>query len=50
MIPLTESRAFSFFNGALLENPQQILERIGERTQAGLWSKFIALRQIATLQ
>jgi uncharacterized protein YdeI (YjbR/CyaY-like superfamily) len=50
VIPLKESCAFSFFKGALLKDPKHILERIGERTQAGRWIKFTSLNQIARLQ
>jgi uncharacterized protein YdeI (YjbR/CyaY-like superfamily) len=50
VIPLKESCAFSFFNGALLKDPKHILERIGEHTQAGRWVKFMSLREIAALQ
>src|SRR5215469_15723073 len=35
VIPLKESCALSFFKGALLKDPENILERIGEHTQAG---------------
>ena len=50
MIPLKESCAFSFFNGALLKDPEHILGRIGEHTQAGRWIKFISLREIEALR
>jgi uncharacterized protein YdeI (YjbR/CyaY-like superfamily) len=50
VIPLKESCAFSFFNGALLKDPEHILQRIGEHTQAGRWIKFISLREITALQ
>ncbi len=50
VIPLKESCALSFFKGALLKDPKQILERIGEHTQAGRWIKFTSLREIATLR
>ena len=50
VIPLKESCAFSFFKGALLQDPKQILERIGEHTQAGRWIKFTSVREIAPLQ
>jgi len=49
VIPLKESCAFSFFKGALLKDPKQILERIGN-TQAGRWIKFTSLREIAALR
>ena len=50
VIPLKESCAFSFFKGALLKDPKQVLERIGEHTQAGRWIKFTSLREIAAVQ
>src|SRR3984885_3889557 len=50
VIPLKESCALSFFKGALLKDPKHILERIGERTQAGRWIKFTSLREIAAVR
>lgn len=50
VIPLKESCAFSFVKGALLKDPKQILERIGEHTQAGRWIKFTSVREITALQ
>jgi uncharacterized protein YdeI (YjbR/CyaY-like superfamily) len=50
VIPLKESCAFSFFKGALLEDPKHVLERIGEHTQAGRWIKFTSLREIAAMR
>jgi uncharacterized protein YdeI (YjbR/CyaY-like superfamily) len=50
VIPLKESCAFSFFKGALLQDPQHVLERIGEHTQAGRWIKFTSLPQIAAVR
>jgi uncharacterized protein YdeI (YjbR/CyaY-like superfamily) len=50
LIPLKESCAFSFFQGALLKDPTHILEKIGEHTQAGRWIKFTSVREIAALQ
>jgi uncharacterized protein YdeI (YjbR/CyaY-like superfamily) len=50
VIPLKESCAFSFFNGALLKDPKHVLERIGEHTQAGRWIKFTSLREIGGLR
>lgn len=49
VIPLKESCALSFFKGALLSDPKQILERIGN-TQAGRWIKFTSLQEITALQ
>ena len=40
VIPLKESCAFQFCKGALLKDPQRILGKIGEHTQAGRWIKF----------
>ena len=50
VIPLKESCAFSFFKGALLEDPKHILERIGDHTQAARWIKFTSFRKIALLR
>ena len=50
VIPLKDACAFSFFKGALLKDPQHVLERIGEHTQAGRWIKFTSLREIAALR
>jgi uncharacterized protein YdeI (YjbR/CyaY-like superfamily) len=50
IIPLKESCAFSFFNGALLKHPKHILEKIGEHTQAARWIKFTSVREIQALQ
>jgi uncharacterized protein YdeI (YjbR/CyaY-like superfamily) len=50
VIPLKESVAFSFFKGALLKDPRQILERIGEHTQAGRWIKFTSVSGITAVQ
>ncbi|KAA6457482.1 hypothetical protein DYQ86_21850 [Acidobacteria bacterium AB60] len=50
VIPLKESCAFSFFNGALLQDPKHLLEKIGEHTQAGRWIKFTSVREIAAVQ
>jgi len=50
VIPLKDSCAFSFFKGALLSDPQHILQRIGEHTQAGRWIKFTSTREIAHLR
>ena len=50
VIPLKESCAFSFFQGALLKDSKHILEKIGEHTQAGRWIKFTSLKEITALQ
>ena len=49
VIPLKESCAFSFFKGALLNDPKHILQKIGQ-AQAGRWIKFTCLKQIAAMQ
>lgn len=50
IIPLKESCAFSFFKGVLLKDPKHILQKVGERTQAGRWIKFTSVNEIAALQ
>lgn len=50
IIPLKESCALSFFKGALLKDPRDILSKVGEHTQAGRWIKFTSLREITALQ
>ncbi len=50
IIPLKESCAFSFFQGALLKDPKHILEKIGEHTQAGRWIKFTTVKEITALK
>jgi uncharacterized protein YdeI (YjbR/CyaY-like superfamily) len=50
VIPLKESCAFSFFNGALLKDAKHILERIGEHTQAARWIKFTSVKEITALK
>jgi uncharacterized protein YdeI (YjbR/CyaY-like superfamily) len=50
VIPLKESCAFSFFKGALLKDPKNILEKIGEHTQAARWMKFTSVREIAAVR
>jgi uncharacterized protein YdeI (YjbR/CyaY-like superfamily) len=50
IIPLKESCAFSFFKGALLNDPKHILQRVGEHTQAGRWIKFTSVKEITALQ
>ena len=49
VIPLKESCAFSFFKGALLNDPKHILQRIGQ-AQAGRWIKFTSLKEITAMQ
>jgi uncharacterized protein YdeI (YjbR/CyaY-like superfamily) len=50
VIPLKDSCAFSFFKGALLQDPKHVLARIGEHTQAGRWIKFTSLPEIAAVR
>jgi uncharacterized protein YdeI (YjbR/CyaY-like superfamily) len=50
VIPLKESCAFSFFKGALLQDPKHVLQRVGEHTQAGRWIKFTSVREIAAIR
>jgi uncharacterized protein YdeI (YjbR/CyaY-like superfamily) len=50
VIPLRDSCALSFFKGALLRDPKQILQRVGEHTQAGRWIKFTSVKEITALQ
>jgi uncharacterized protein YdeI (YjbR/CyaY-like superfamily) len=50
VIPLKESCAFSFFKGALLKDPKNILEKIGEHTQSARWMKFTSVREIAAVR
>ena len=48
VIPLKESCAFSFFKGALLKDPERILQTIGQ-AQAGRWIKFTSPKEISAL-
>lgn len=48
VIPLKESCAFSFFKGALLKDPERVLQRIGQ-AQAGRWIKFSSPNEISAL-
>jgi uncharacterized protein YdeI (YjbR/CyaY-like superfamily) len=50
IIPLKDACALSFFNGALLNDPKHILQKIGEHTQAGRWIKFTSLKEITAVQ
>jgi uncharacterized protein YdeI (YjbR/CyaY-like superfamily) len=49
VIPLKDACAFSFFKGALLNDPKHILQKIGQ-AQAGRWIKFSSFEEIATMQ
>lgn len=50
VIPLRDACAFSFFKGALLQDPKGILLRVGEHTQAARWIKFTSVKQVAALR
>jgi uncharacterized protein YdeI (YjbR/CyaY-like superfamily) len=50
IIPLKDACALSFFKGALLKDPQHILHKVGEHTQAGRWIKFTSVREITAVQ
>ena len=50
VIPLKDTCALSFFKGALLEDSKQVLQKIGEHTQAGRWIKFTSLKDITAIQ
>jgi uncharacterized protein YdeI (YjbR/CyaY-like superfamily) len=50
VIPFKESCAFSFFKGALLRDPEHLLQRIGEHSQAGRWIKFTSVKQVTALR
>jgi len=47
---LKESCALAFFKGALLKDPQKLLAKPGENSQAGRWIKFTNVRGIARLE
>jgi len=48
VIPLKDACAFSFFKGALLKDPECLLQRIGQ-AQAGRWIKYTAPNEISAL-
>ncbi|HEY4341527.1 MAG TPA: YdeI/OmpD-associated family protein [Steroidobacteraceae bacterium] len=50
IIPLKETCAFSFFKGALLRDPEHILQKVGEHTQSGRWIKFTSVKEITAMQ
>lgn len=50
IIPLRDACAFSFFKGALLKDPKNILKKVGEHTQAGRWIKFASAKEISALR
>jgi uncharacterized protein YdeI (YjbR/CyaY-like superfamily) len=45
-----EFAALSFVKGALLKDPNGLLLKIGENTQAGRWIKFTSVQQITELE
>ena len=49
IIPLKDACALSFFEGALLEDPKHILQKIG-KAHAGRWIKFTSPKEISALQ
>lgn len=46
VIPLKESCAFMFPQGALLKDPKHMLSRVGENTQGSRWIKFTSASEI----
>ncbi|MBI1220118.1 MAG: hypothetical protein GC186_16395 [Rhodobacteraceae bacterium] len=46
---LKESCALGFLKGALLDDPDGILAKAGENSQAGRWIKFTDVQQIAAM-
>jgi uncharacterized protein YdeI (YjbR/CyaY-like superfamily) len=50
VVPLKESCALSFFKGALLSDPKNLLKKIGEHTQAARWIQFTSPRAITELR
>jgi uncharacterized protein YdeI (YjbR/CyaY-like superfamily) len=50
IIPLKESCALMFCQGALLKDAHGILTKPGENTQAGRWIKFTSGRQITAMK
>ena len=49
IIPLKDACALSFFEGALLEDPKHILQKIG-KAHAGRWIKFTSPKEISAMQ
>jgi uncharacterized protein YdeI (YjbR/CyaY-like superfamily) len=49
VIPLKDACAFSFFKGALLNDPKHVLQKIGQ-AQAGRWIKFSSFKEIAAMK
>jgi uncharacterized protein YdeI (YjbR/CyaY-like superfamily) len=50
IIPLKECCALMFCKGALLKDPNGLLLRPGENTQAGRWIKFTGVREIVEME
>jgi len=50
MYGLKESCAIAFFKGVLLKDPNGILIKPGENSQAGRWIKFTSVRQIVGMK
>ena len=50
IIPLKERCALMFVKGALLKDPEGILTKPGENTQAGRWIKFASVGEIVELE
>lgn len=50
VIPLKESCAFTFFNGALLKDRKRVLANIGEHGREGRWIKFASVGEIRALK
>jgi uncharacterized protein YdeI (YjbR/CyaY-like superfamily) len=47
VMPMKETVALAFCRGALLNDPERALTRIGEHSQAGRWIKFTSVRDIS---
>ena len=50
IIPLKERCALMFFKGVLLKDPNSILIRPGENSQAGRWIKVASVREIVEME
>lgn len=49
VMPLKETVALAFCKGALLKDPERVLTRIGENSQAGRWVKFTSVPEITAM-
>ncbi len=49
IIPLKDACAFSFFKGALLDDPEKILRKFGQM-QASRWIQFTSLKEITAMR